>query len=264
MAKLTKGALFISPEIRAKFASFYLFGDMSTTKKDLIGGNDLSYETGSPELFYGRDGVGESFDGSKYLVNRSISPTLNGFPFFLFVHFEDRSDGVNDLELITISPWISDYAKRVHIAKYFGADRVGGEINEDASSYSNTSKKSDSNTYSAAFVVRSISNFICYVNGERLTQFQTNATTFLTPKNCVAIGAATNGNFKHVGGIYSAGWGTIDPGDDFLKRISSDPSRVIFQSGGFNSSMRASGMSGARFRKSLSTVGGRVGKRQSY
>ena len=67
--------------------------------------------------------------------------------------------------------------------------------------------------------MRSITNFTCFVNGEKLTQFQTNATTFETPKNSVVIGASSNGSIAHHGGIFSAGWGTSDPGDDFFTHL---------------------------------------------
>lgn len=229
MSKISKGASFLSNEVRKNFASFYLFGDLSTTKKDLVGKNDLTYEAQAPSLFYGRDGVGELFDGVKYLSNRSITPTVTGLPLFLFVHMQDTSSTAVDGELITISPWVTNYLKRVHIAKYLGTPRVGGEINEDFSSYTNQSKTDPAGVYAAAFVMRSITDFACFVNGERLTQFQADATAFATPKNSVVVGASSNGAIAHHGGIFSAGWGTVDPGDDFLRRMTLNPYDAMFQ-----------------------------------
>ncbi len=265
MAKVGRGRSFIASEIRKNFSSFYIFGDLSTTKKDLVGKNDLTYESQSPSLFYGRDCIGELFDGTKYLSNRSITPTVTGFPLFLFVHMQDTSSTAVDGELITISPWVTNYLKRVHIAKYLGTPRVGGEINEDFSSYTNQSKTDPAGVYAAAYVMRSITNFTCFVNGEKLTQFQTNATTFETPKNSVVIGASSNGSIAHHGGIFSAGWGTSDPGDDFFRRLTLNPNAVMFQKSIIPSYFKSAASGAvAKFRKTLSRIGTKAGTRQSY
>jgi len=230
MPKLGRGASFLSKEIRNRFSSFYLFNDASTTKKDLIGGNNLTYGAGSQSSFHGYYGKGEKFDGTKYLENRSISPNVTGFPLFMFVCAQDEGDIVTDNEIISLSPWVSGFTNSYMIFRGGSSTNAVGAIMTDGgfASYSKSSKAIPSRIYSAALIMRSITDFTLFVNGERMIQLQTLASGFST-KNSIVIGAGSNGSSKYYGGIFSAGWGIVDPGDDFLRRLTLNPTGVIFQ-----------------------------------
>lgn len=263
MSKLGRGASFISKEIRKTFSSFYLFGDGSSIKKDLVGKNDLTFSSGgSSEIFYGRNGRGEKFTGGKYLENRAITPTVTGFPLFIYADVQDEKDQTLDNEIISLSPWITNYTRSFMLFREQSSnDKVRAIMTDGGfSSYSNSSKSIPSRFYTAALLMRSITDFILFVNGERLTQYSTNASGFTT-KNSIVVGANSNGSSGFVGGIFSCGWGTIDPGEDFLRRLTVDPTSTIFQ--GISIPRKAGIVIGAKQRRTLSVLGTQAGKRQA-
>lgn len=228
MARLYKGKQFLSKEIRKYFSSFYLFNDLSPTKKDLIGVNHLTYGAGSPSLYYGANGIGESFAGDKYLSNDSITPTVTGFPVLLYA-----SGRVTDVSLlgdtmIALSPWLTGYTKSIELSETTGNNKAFGSITEAFLGLSNLSKSNPVRLYNMAFILRSMTDFTLFVNGEKLTPSQSYASSFTT-KNKVWIGTDSSDSFRMHGGIFSAGWGTTDPGDAFAQRLSVNPNEVIFQ-----------------------------------
>lgn len=263
MSKLNKGSSFISKEVRKNFTSFYLFGDNSSTKRDLIGNNNLTIVGGNTKTFYGRNGLGEKFEGDKYFVNRSISPTITGFPLFLYVDVQDDGDISLDNEILSLSPWITNYTKQYEIFRGgLGTYRIGAVMTDGSySSYSNNSKPVLSRAYTASLVMRSITDFTLFVNGEKLTPFQTLANGF-SNKNSIVVGANSNGSSKFVGGIFSFGWGIIDPGDDFLRRLTMNPTSVIFQKSYIP--MKSVPVLSTKQRRTLSSIGTRIGKRQGH
>lgn len=260
MSKLAN-RLSISKEIRKNFASFYLFGDNSIVKKDLVGKNDLTYAAGSPEVFHGRNGRGEKFSGSSYLVNRSITPNVTGFPFFIYVDVQDTGDASLDGEPISLSPWVSDYTRQIQIfMEGSSTNKVGGILTDlTAPSYTNKSKAIPSRIYTASLVARSYSNFTLFVNGEKLTPFQTLATGFTT-KNSFVVGRTANGGGSFRGAVFSAGWGVVDPGDDFLRRLTVNPTSVIFQKR-FSPSKASVVLGSVKSRKTFSALGTKIGSR---
>lgn len=260
MSKLAN-RLSLSKDIRKNFASFYLFGDNSVVKKDLVGKNDLTYAVGSPSVFHGRSGRGEKFSGSSYLVNRSITPNVTGFPFFIYVDVQDTGDASLDGEPISLSPWVSDYTRQIQIfMEGSSTNKVGGILTDlTAPSYPNKSKAIPSRIYTAALVARSYSNFTLFVNGEKLTPFQTLATGFTT-KNSFVVGRTSNGGGSFRGAVFSAGWGVIDPGDDFLRRLTVNPTSIIFQKR-FYPSKASVVLGSVKSRKTFSELGTKIGSR---
>jgi hypothetical protein len=257
--------LSLSKEIRKNFASFYVFGDNSVVKKDLVGKNDLTYYSGTPSIFYGRHGRAEHFDGTKYLLNRSITPTVTGFPFFIYIDVHDNGDASLDGESISLSPWISDYTKQIQIFMEGSAtNKVRTSLTESgATSYSNASKSIPSRVYTASLIVRSYSDFTLFVNGEKLTPWQTSATGFTT-KNSIVIGRRSNGYGDFRGGVFSAGWGTVDPGDDFLRRLTISPLETIFGRGIHRIDLQGPGpVYTNKQRRTFSPTGSRMGSRQA-
>lgn len=265
MAKIGRGRSFISSEIRRNFSSFYLFEDSSTTKKDLIGNNDLTYEVGSPGLYYGPEGIGEKFDGTKKLSNTSITPNISSYPMFLYASGMVTDQSLLGNIFISISPWVTGYTKDIKLEESTGSSTCIGAITETFLSLSNPSKTNPARFYSIAMCVRSTTDFTTYVNGEKLTPYQGFASS-VTTKNAVYIGdSAGSGSFPFHGGIFSAGWGLKDPGEDFLRRLTLNPNAVIFQRSIIPSVLKATATGAiAKFRKTLSMIGTKAGTRQSY
>lgn len=260
MIKLRKEKSFLSREIRKNFSSFYLFGDNSLVKKDLVGKNDLTYGAGSPAVFYGKNGKGENSGASSYLVNRAITPTVTGFPLFIYVDVQDMDDPANPNYTMSLSPWITNNTREITIGMEGGSTNTVKGLLTDGGflSESNPSKALPLRTYTAALVARSYTDFTLFVNGEKITPASTLASGFTT-KNSIVICGKSNGGDGVVGGIFSAGWGTIDPGDDFLRRLSANPNQVIFQQM-FQPRTATVTASSAKFRRSF--TGTRSGSRQ--
>jgi hypothetical protein len=215
-------------EIKRNFESFYIFGDLSTVKRDLVGKNPLTYEAGSPSIFNGKYGKGEYFGRDKMLVNRSIANNVTGYPFFLYGCAQVSDDPTNDNTIMSLSPWLSNFSRQAIIYVQGLSEYSGrGEFTDGGFlSVSYKSKAHTSRVYSIAMVVRSGTSFNVFVNGEALSPQSALATGFTT-KNSIMIGGPSNGA-GFLGGIFFAGWGTKDPGNDFCRRISQNPMAVIY------------------------------------
>jgi len=265
MAKISRGPSFLSSEIRKNFSSFYLFGDLSTTKKDLVGKNDLTYEAGSPSLYYGPEGVGESFNGVKKISNLSITPLVSSYPMFIYANAIVNDPTLAGNTFISISPWLSGYTKNIQLFEGSGSQTGRGGFTDDFYNLSNPSKSNTTRFYSIAMRIISSTNFTTFVNGEKLGVFQGYASS-VPSRNAVYIGNTAGASaFPLFGGVFSAGWGLIDPGDDFLRRLTLNPNAVIFQKSIIPSNFKTA-VSGAiaKFRKTLSRIGTKSGTRQSY
>lgn len=263
MAKIRRGPAFLSNEIRKNFSSFYLFGDLSTTKKDLVGKNDLTYEAGSPSLYHGPEGVGESFDGLKKISNLSITPLVSSYPMFIYANAIVDDPTLSGNIFISISPWVSGYTKSIELLEGSGSQTGRGVFTDDFYNVSNPSKSTPTRFYSIAMRIISSTNFTTFVNGEKLGVFQGYASS-VTSRNAVYIGSAAGASsFPLFGGVFSAGWGLIDPGDDFLRRLTLNPNAVIFQKSFLPSKYTSTDVT-AKFRKTLSRIGTKSGTRQSY
>lgn len=239
MANISKGASFLSSEIRKNFASFYLFGDLSTTKRDLVGRNDLTYVAGSPSLFYGKDGVGESFDGTKYLVNNSIAAPITTDPVFLYFNIQISTSVSSTFRIMSMGS-SSPPGYQIDVVRDVGAGArlYGRVIHSDLVSPNDIStthvSKNNSFYYSVGvFHVRDDASgtMKLFVNGEKVLVDVYRAISISSGGSIdkVSIGAGLTGANGFVGGIFSAGWGTLDPGDDFFRRLSLNPDGVIFQ-----------------------------------
>lgn len=219
----------LGDEIKRNFESFYIFGDLSTSKKDLVGKNTLTYEAGSPATFNGKYGKGEYFNRDKMLVNRSIANNITGYPFFMYGCAQVSDDPTYDNTIMSLSPWLTNFSRQAllyvkGISNYSGAGQFvdGGFL-----SVSYPSKAHTDRVYSISMIVRSGTDFNVFVNGEKLIPQSTLASGFTT-KNSIVIGGLSNGT-DFVGGIFYAGWGTKDPGADFARRISQNPMSVIYK-----------------------------------
>lgn len=261
MAKIRGGASFISNEIRKNFSSFYLFGDLSTTKKDLVGVNDLTYEVGSPSVYYGPEGRGEKFDGTKKLSNISISPLITAYPMFIYASAIVTDIDVLGNTFISLSPWVTGYTKNIRLVENTGSYRAGGTITETFYNLSNFSKVNPTRFYSIAMRILSTTDFTTFVNGEKLGVYQGYASS-VTSRNAVYIGnEAGASSFPLRGGVFSAGWGLKDPGDDFLRRLTLNPNLVIFQKS--FKPMKSVSAYTSKQRRTMSPLGTRTGKRQA-
>lgn len=129
--------------------------------------------------------------------------------------------------MIALSPWLTNYTREVQIGTVQSVNKVAATLTDNGGlSVSNSSKTIPSRIYTAALVVRSYTDFTLFVNGEKLTPFQPLATGFTT-RNSFVVGRSSNGGGSFRGGVYSAGWGTKDPGDDFFRRLTINPLKVI-------------------------------------
>jgi hypothetical protein len=261
MAKIGRGGKFISNEIRKNFSSFYVFGDLSTTKKDLIGPNDLTYAGGSsgPSLFYGHENVGESCDAGKTLLNEAIIPSITGFPICMFVHCQANSASLDGQYAMALGPIGANYLNKYAIGEVVAFQRaIGDMLDGGAYSWTDESKLVPDRDYACGLIIRSLTDFTMFVNGEKLTADLTTASGFTT-KDAVYVGSNNTEAYSWSGGIFSAGWGTIDPGDDFLKRLSANPNQVIFQQM-FQPRKSTVTASSVKFRRSFTGI--RSGSRQ--
>ena len=269
MAKIQRGGSFLSNEIRKNFSSFYLFGDLSTTKKDLVGKNDLTYAAGSPSLFYGKDFVGEKFDGTKYLVNTSISIPITNVPVFVYFNAKISESSGSTMRLLSMN---SSSPPGYHIDVYRdagGAARVYGQVTHsdlvppNDISYTKNSKNNADYYSAGVFSLRSdaLGTLKLFVNGEKqdINVYRAINIGAGGSINKISIGAGTTGANGFIGGIFSAGWGTGEPNDDFFIRLSKNPYETIFQKSFYR--MRAS--VGSKQRRSFSSLGTRSGKRQA-
>ena len=260
MAKIRRGPAFLSNEIRKNFSSFYLFGDLSTTKKDLVGKNDLTYEAGSPGLYYGPEGVGESFDGLKKISNLSITPLVSSFPMFIYANAIVDDPTLAGNTFISISPWISGYTKGIQLFEGSGSQTGRGVFTDDFYNVSQASKANPTRFYSIAMRILSSTDFTTFVNGEKLGVFQGFASS-VPSRNAVYIGnSAGASSFPLFGGVFSAGWGLIDPGDDFLRRLTLNPNAVIFQKA--FQPRRSTPTLQVKYRRTFPPMGMRAGSRR--
>lgn len=269
MTKIGRGRSFISSDIRKNFSSFYLFGDLSTTKRDLVGSNDLTYAAGSPSLFYGKDGVGELFDGTKYLINSSISVPITNVPVFLYFCVQMSVSVGSTFRIMSMNS-SSPPGYQIDVVRDVGAGaRIYGKVthsdlvppNDVSSTF--TSKNNSSYYCVGVFSLRSdaAGTLKLFVNGQTVPIDVYRAISISSGGsiNKVSIGAGTTGANGFVGGIFSAGWGTSSPGDDFFRRLSLNPNEVIFQK---SFSSIKTGSSLVKQRQTLSSLGTKAGKRQ--
>lgn len=270
MAKIGRGSSFISSEIRKNFSSFYLFGDLSTTKKDLVGSNDLTYAAGSPSLFYGKNGIGELFDGTKYLINNSITAPITSVPVFLYFNVQMSTSVGSTFRIMSMNS-SSPPGYQIDVVREVGAGaRLYGKVTHsdlvppNDVSYTRVSKNNSFYSSVGVFSLRSdaLGTLKLFVNGQTVSIDVYRAISISSGGSIdtISIGAGTTGANGFVGGIFSAGWGTAYPGDDFFRRLSSNPNEVIFQRSFLPT--RSSSPS-SKQRRTFSTLGTKAGKRQA-
>lgn len=268
MNTVKRGGKLLSSEIRKYFTSFYLFNDYSTTKKDLVGKNDMTYGAGSPSLAYGSDGLGEKFDGSKYLVNTSIASPITVVPSFMFIHTSMSKTDTSAFHLMTFGS-LTAGRDQVYIDRLqFGGARIVGNIYyanlvaPNDISYTFASKNNSHYNNTVVFSNRSdaLGSKKTFVNGQKCDQEQSRTTSLSGPLEVVSIGGGIAGTKPFVGIIYSAGWGTGNVNDGFFKRLSENPNEVIFQKK--RSLLKTSAASSLiKFRKTFSSLGTKIGSR---
>ncbi len=271
MAKIRRGASFLSKEIRSNFSSFYLFGDLSTTKKDLVGNNDLTYVAGSPSLFYGKDCVGELFDGTKYLSNTSISVPITDVPVFLYFNIkisESNSSTMRVMSMNSSSPpgyQIDVVRDTGAAARVFGRVIHSDLVPPNDISYTHNSKNNSDYYSVGVFSLRSdsLGTLKLFVNGEKIAidvykEINIGAGASI---DRLYVGAGSTGANGFVGGIFSAGVGVGEPDDDFFSRLSKDPEGTIFQKS-YNP-MKSNLAYTNKQRRTISPIGTRMGSRQA-
>ncbi len=270
MANIGRGRSFISSEIRKNFSSFYIFGDLSTTKKDLVGKNDLTYMAGSPSLYYGKNGIGEKFDGSKYLRNTSIAQTVSNVPVFIYARFHIDDQASGDLRIASFGS-TSSPAYQIDMLRPTGTgSKVYGTVTHsdltppNDVSYTFISKSDADYNCSCVFSLRSdaLGTLRLFANGLMRTVDVYRAINIGSGSslNAVTLGAGPSGANGFVGGISYFGWGTGAPDEDFFRRLSYDPDSVILQKS--YRPVKAS-LPSNKQRRTFSPQGARMGSRQA-
>lgn len=258
--RLRSGGQFLSREIRKNFYSFY---DFSLTSDSLVVNDQLrtnDLPSGLSSIAYGDYGKGGKYDGTYASIN--IDAPVTSYPYFVYASIKHNPTTTYE-GLIKLSPRIDFYPSNYLEGGVISISNTrlaeGDILYNNASDYRiSETLNVTGNVSNVAMVVRGHSDYNLYVNGSKGNPLTSSGgTPSLTPLGLLSVGYGSPWNVAR-GIMFFAGYGIVDPGDAFFRRLTSQPLQTIYQKKVFYNKI---GTPSIKFRRTMSLIGSRVGCR---